>query len=207
MSKFNLVLGKLIYSFQTPMFLISIPWALEMGQFLFPPLDYLDNLGIWPRSLLGLVGLFLSPLLHGGFAHLTSNTFPFIFLFAAILYFYTRIAWRVFFFIYFMTNLAVWIMARPANHIGASGLVFGFSAFLFASGFFRRDFISLAISILVYFFYGSMWVGILPTNPYMSWEAHLSGAVAGAVAAWMYSDVRLDRGKGLNQQDPDQNLH
>ena len=74
-------------------------------------------------------------------------------------------------------------------------MVFGFASFLFFSGFFRKDMVSLIISLLVMFFYGSMWVGILPINPYMSYESHFAGAASGCVASWFYSEVKLRRDK------------
>lgn len=193
MDNINLALERILLSLQVPLYMISISWVLEMGQFLIPVLYVVDQFGIWPRDWVGLLGIFLSPFLHGGFAHLLSNTFPFIFLFAAILYFYQKIAWKVLAFIWFFTNIAVWLFARYANHLGASGLVFGFAAFLFFSGFFRKDFISLVVSLVVYIFYGSMAIGVLPLNPMMSYESHLAGAIGGSIAAYIYSDVKLRR--------------
>jgi len=41
---------------------------------------YPYKLGILPRNFSGLVGIFTSPLIHGGFSHLISNTAPLIFM-------------------------------------------------------------------------------------------------------------------------------
>ena len=37
---------------------------------------HLAALGVVPRSLSGLVGIFFAPFIHGSFAHLSSNTLP-----------------------------------------------------------------------------------------------------------------------------------
>ncbi|HCZ35986.1 MAG TPA: rhombosortase, partial [Cytophagales bacterium] len=36
-------------------------------------------LGIKPRTLEGLIGIFTAPMIHGGYMHLLSNTFPLLF--------------------------------------------------------------------------------------------------------------------------------
>ena len=77
----------------------------------------------------------------------------------------------------------VWLMARGANHIGASGLIYGQVAFLIASGWFRKNLKSVIIAVLIGFIYGGMVWGILPNQPGVSWEGHLFGAVSGVVAS------------------------
>ena len=85
--------------------------------------------------------------------------------------------------IWLFNNAWVWIAARPDEHIGASGLIYGFVCFMFFSGVLRPDRRLLAISFLVTFLYGSMVWGILPIKQSISWEAHLFGSLAGIVAA------------------------
>jgi membrane associated rhomboid family serine protease len=46
----------------------------------------------------------------------------------------------------------------------------------------------MAISLLVVFLYGSMIWGVLPIQPYISWESHLLGAIAGIILAIYYKD-------------------
>ena len=85
-----------------------------------------------------------------------------------------------------LTGILVWLIARPSYHIGASGLVYSFAAFLFASGIIRRNINLLAISMLVIFLYGSMVWGIFPYRPDMSWESHLMGLTIGVILAISY---------------------
>ena len=50
----------------------------------------------------------------------------------------------------------------------------------------RQDMRSIAVSLMVWFMYGSMIWGLLPIRPRMSWELHLTGAVLGVAMALVY---------------------
>jgi len=140
--------------------------------------------GIQPREQFGLIGIATSPLLHGSFSHLLSNTFPLLFLGSVLFFFYSRVANAVFIKCYLFTNILVWLVARDhTNHIGASGLVYGIAFFLISFGLFRRDVLSLLISVVIIFTYGGLVYGVLPNQPGVSWESHLFGAVVGVVVA------------------------
>ena len=85
------------------------------------------------------------------------------------------------------TGLFVWIGARDAWHIGASGMVYGLASFLFFSGIIRRYFRLIALSLLVVFLYGSMIWGMVPElYKNVSWESHMLGFVAGIIMAIVY---------------------
>jgi membrane associated rhomboid family serine protease len=144
----------------------------------------LSHLGIVPRTFQGLVGIFMAPLLHGDILHLISNTVPLLFLGSVLYFFYNAIGDIVFFRAYFWTNILVWLFAlRQANHIGASGVVYALAFFLIFFGIFRRDFLSLIISVVVLLFYGGVFYGILPGDPRVSWESHFAGAIVGISTA------------------------
>lgn len=148
--------------------------------------------GIVPRTLTGLIGIFTAPLLHGGIYHLLSNTVPLLFLGSIIFFFYEPIGKAVFFRSYFWTNILVWLFARPANHIGASGIVYSLAFFLIFFGIFRRDFLSLFISTVILLTYGGIFYGILPGDPYVSWESHFAGALVGLSTAITFSKKRIN---------------
>ena len=146
--------------------------------------------GIQPRDLFGLLGILFAPLLHGGLIHLVSNTIPLLFLGAVLFFYYDNLASFVFLRCYFITNLLVWFFARSSIHIGASGLIYGLASFLIAYGLLRRDFQSLFISIIVLLLYGSIFYGVLPSNPYISWESHLFGAMVGIWTAISFKNKK-----------------
>ncbi len=167
-----------------PFRLVFIMWLSFSIEF-FYGID-LGFLGIKPRTLEGLIGIFTAPMIHGDYMHLLSNTFPLLFLGSVLYFFYERIAGIVFFRSYFITNILVWVLSpRVSYHIGASGLIYGLAAFLICYGLLRLDFVSLIVSTLVFFIYGGVFLaGVLPADPRISWEAHLAGALVGVVTAF-----------------------
>ena len=130
-----------------------------------------------------LRGILLSPLLHGSFSHLMSNTFPLLLLggFVAIRGAKTLIG--VSLLVIVLGGLLVWIVGRPAIHIGASGLVFGYFGFLVAQGWYERSIVSIVIAVGVLLLYGGIIFGVLPQSGFISWEGHLFGLIAGVLAA------------------------
>jgi membrane associated rhomboid family serine protease len=150
----------------------------------------LSHFGIIPRNVIGLIGLFTGPMLHGGLNHLISNTIPLLFLGTVLFFFYERIGTVVFFRAYFWTNVLVWLFGRESNHIGASGVVYGLAFFLIFFGIFRRDFTSMMISVVVIMLYGGVIYGVLPTDPRVSWESHFAGALVGIYTAIGFSSKK-----------------
>jgi membrane associated rhomboid family serine protease len=90
--------------------------------------------------------------------------------------------------IYLIGGILLWCLGREAYHIGASGLIYGLASFLFVSGVIRRVRSLMAIALLVVFLYGSMVWGLLPLDVKVSFEAHITGAVAGVILALVYRD-------------------
>jgi membrane associated rhomboid family serine protease len=140
-----------------------------------------------PRTFEGLAGIVFSPLVHISYFHLLSNLFPLLCLGTAVYWFYGGIANAVFLRCYFVPQVLVWIFARQNAHVGASGLVYGLAFFLIFLGFFRKDFKSLFISIVILLFFGGLFYGVLPNQMGISWESHLAGAIAGAMSAFEFS--------------------
>jgi membrane associated rhomboid family serine protease len=178
------VFGSSVVPFRL-VFLMWVTFYLEVMVGL--PLSWL---GIIPRTLRGLIGIFTAPMLHGDLLHLVSNTIPLLFLGSVLFFFYGRIGGHVFLRSYFYTNILVWLFARPANHIGASGLVYGLAFFLIFFGLFRRDFLSLFISTIVLLLYGGVFYGVLPSDPRVSWESHFAGALVGISTAITFSKTK-----------------
>jgi len=96
---------------------------------------------------------------------------------------YPKTAKKVFVLSILVTGLLVWLFARSANHIGASGLLYCLLAYIFLSGFLRKDIQSVGISLVIAFFYGSLIFGIIPDKQHISWESHLFGLITGVLLA------------------------
>jgi membrane associated rhomboid family serine protease len=175
---------RLFFSILYPFLFVAILWCIRIYE--NTTQVELSYYGLYPRTIHGLLGILTTPLLHADNNHLWSNTLPLLILGSVMFYFYRAIAFQVFGWVYIMTGIWVWVMAQPAYHIGASGLVYGFVTFLFFSGVFRKDTRLLAISMFVAFLYGSILYGIFPLVKGMSWESHLMGALAGVITAYHF---------------------
>lgn len=143
----------------------------------------LAPLGVRPGSANGLVGVVTAPLVHASAGHLLGNSLPLLVLGTAMLFGTPRAARIALPAIWLGAGIGVWLFARPAVHIGASGLAYGMMFFVFVAGIARRDRRSVALALIVFFLHGGMIWGVLPLEPGISFEYHLAGAVVGLVCA------------------------
>lgn len=180
--KNNPVLTSLKYSF----IFIAIFWAVELIQFIGVDLV---TWGIYPRSIAGLPGILTSPFLHGDFQHLIANTIPFFLLSFFLFLFYKKRAASFLILIWLMTGILTWLIGRSSWHIGASGVIYGLATFLVFGGILSRNWKLILVSIVVIVLYSGLAWGILPGDARISWEGHLSGAIAGILIAVMYKRV------------------
>ncbi len=159
-------------------------WAVFFLEFILP-FD-LTSFAVVPRTLTGLVGIPAMPFLHASFLHIFSNTLS-LFILLVLLAGSRADSWKVVVEIVLLGGVLLWLFGRPANHIGASGLISGLIAFLIVSGLLERRFVPLVISVGVIFFYGgSLLLGVVPRlGSHISWDGHLFGAVAGGVIAYL----------------------
>jgi len=167
-----------------PLILVVVMWIIRIVESLFD-ID-LGFLGVHPLSLEGLPGIVFMPFVHGSYSHIFANTVPFLVLGTALFYFYRGISLRVLIGIWFLSGLWTWFGGRESWHIGASGIIYGLSSFLFLSGVIRKDNRLAALSLIVAFLYGSLIWGVIPDfypEKNISWEGHLGGLVGGIIMA------------------------
>ena len=175
---------KLKQSFVWAIIFVSALWIIKLIE---TGLDIdFSRFGIYPGEAQGLIGILITPFIHKDFTHLFSNSVPLVVLGTGILYLYRNASIRVFAWIYIFSGLGVWVFARPAFHIGASGLVYGFVFFIFFCGVLRKEPPAIALALIVTFLYGSIIWGVLPLQTDLSWESHLSGSITGIVCAIFY---------------------
>lgn len=163
----------------------------------------LAHYGLRPKHLDGLIGIFTAPLLHSGAEHLFSNTLPLVVSLTTVLYLYPRSAMRAIPIIWMGSGLLAWMIGRESLHFGASGFIYGLLAYVFISGILRLDMRSVAVSVMVWFLYGSMIWGVLPIRPNMSWELHLGGAILGVAMAIVYRRWDMAPVKRYSWEDDD----
>jgi membrane associated rhomboid family serine protease len=160
----------------------AVMWVVEVADQVAD--GRLDSYGIVPRSVDGLDGVAFAPFLHAGWDHLIGNTIPFLVLgFAIALGGIARVA-AVTVIVAVVGGLGTWLVA-PANtvHIGASGIVFGFAAYLVARGIYSRSAVQIAVGLVVLAVWGTTLLrGLVPEDG-ISWQGHLFGAIGGVLAA------------------------
>jgi len=164
--------------------LVAIFWVVELVDLFVISSYSFDRFGIIPRNIIGLRGIFFAPFLHGNLPHLIANTVPFLSLGWLTMLQETSDFWRVTGITMLVGGLGVWLIGQTGSiHIGASILIFGYLGFLLFRGYFQRNTPSIALSIIVGVFYGSLIWGVLPTRAGISWEGHLFGFIGGVIAA------------------------
>lgn len=178
--KKNLISVLAFVGFTWVVYLINLPLQLS-------PYN-LNQFGLEPRTLHGLIGIFTMPFLHDGFNHLIGNTVPLVVL-LSMLAFTRQNPKRIILCLTVMSGVMLWVLGRHKIHVGASGLIYALAVYLMAAGFFERKIASAITAILVVILYGSLFWGLLPTaGQYVSWEGHLLGAVAGGFFAAMTTE-------------------
>jgi membrane associated rhomboid family serine protease len=163
----------------------------------------LYNYGLQPRKIIGIIGIFTMPFIHGDVIHILSNTFPFLILLTLLNFNYSEISIKVLKGIYLISGCLIWCFAdldentsHVSYHIGASGIIYGLSGFLFFSGIIRKRKDLFAVSLLVTFLYGTLIWGVFPENfqraihyisskDRISWEGHLFGFLSGSILAFL----------------------
>lgn len=164
--------------------LIWLVFVLNIAGLLGP--DF-SQLGVLPRELKGLRGVIFSPFIHSSVSHILSNTLPLLILIWFLFYFYSKIAFSTFAYLWILSGFFTWIIGRGYYHVGASGLVFSIMFFLFFSGVFRKSRQLIAVSLVVAFIYGSTVWSIFPfaelVDASISWEGHLAGTLSGLITA------------------------
>lgn len=149
--------------------------------------------GLRPRSPDGILDMLTFPLLHANLAHLFSNTLPliifgFLVLLSGIRVFATALALS-----WLCSGAVVWLIGSNTT-VGASGLVFGLFSFLLVRGFINRSWWQILLSVVLFLSYGGILLGILPSvASFVSWQAHLGGAIGGVIAALLLGTSRTGR--------------
>lgn len=172
------------------LFCLALMWGIEIIDLVLKLTGKgtLDALGIRPRNLGGLLGLFTAPLLHGGFAHLISNSIPFFVLGGVALMSGIVTFSKVTLLVAVVGGLTTWLLGTPGSvHIGASGLVFGYLGFVIFRGIFSQRPKWLVLGLVTGFIYLGLLFSLLKVKRGISWTGHLGGFLAGVFAARVVS--------------------
>lgn len=191
----------LIHIFLPILTILAAMWAVQVISVLTG--SWLrDTLGLVPRDPSGLPGIIFTPLLHSGWSHLIGNSLSWLFL-GFMVALVTRRFVPITASIWLLSGVLLWIGGTTGVHIGASGVIYGFAAFLITYGWAQRRPLAVIVAVVVALLHGlSMVAGMLPFNSLdVSWTGHLFGAVAGVlVALWETRTVRQKRQKKKAQK-------
>ena len=175
----------------------------------------LDDNGIRPLESDGLWGILFAPLLHANWPHLFANTVPALVLgFLVTLAGLSRFVWATAI-IWIVGGFGTWLIGNmgsacgETDHIGASGLIFGWLTFLLVFGFFIRSGSHIFIGLLVLVLYGGVLWGAVPVLNVcggVSWQGHLCGGIAGVLAAYLLSSPER-KARELRRRGPQPSLN
>jgi membrane associated rhomboid family serine protease len=138
--------------------------------------------------------------LHANLAHLCGNLVSLAVLLAFMLTFHSQKLIVDVILIAVVGGLLLWLFGRAAVHIGASGLIYGLAGFMIAAGISQRRFIEVVGALAVAVLYGnSLFWGLLPLHPGISWDGHLAGAVGGAIVGLTISTTPRPNSTSINR--------
>jgi membrane associated rhomboid family serine protease len=142
-------------------------------------------LGIIPRKIYGLFGIFFAPFLHANFNHLFFNTIPLLVLSAFILvngmpYFILATL-----LITLISGVLIWLFAKPGLHVGASAVVTGYWGLLVTGIYQEGSATTILLGVVSLYYFAGIFFGIFPTKRGVSWEGHLFGLLAGIATAFI----------------------
>lgn len=182
-------------AFATMVLVVALLWSIEIVN-VATGYWFTHHLGVRPRSLGGLWGILFAPLLHASIGHLVSNTVPLVILgFVGLVgnqgrfLGATAIAWVV-------SGLGYWLIGGSHTvGVGASGVVYGWCAYLIARGWIAHKLGQALVGVIVLAFYGVhlIWAALPLVSGPIAWQAHLFGAAAGLLSATLLDAGRPER--------------
>ncbi len=144
--------------------ILALMWAVELVDVL--TLNSLDYFGIQPRQTEDLPNILVAPFLHFGWGHLIGNSIPFLVL-GVLTYLAGVVRWVVTSLTTVVSSgMAAWLLS-PVGTItaGASGVIFGWLAYLLVRGIFTGKPGQIAIAVVVFMLYGSVLWGVSRRRP------------------------------------------
>lgn len=180
-------LNLIITQTQNNMTVLAVILIILWGMFLITSLDknLLYVLGITPRHLRGLTGIIFAPLVHLNFNHIFFNSIPLVVLSNFILingvYYYLVVTVLI----ALLSGICIWCFAKRATHVGASGVITGYWAFLVVNIYQSGSVTTFILGLLSVYYFAGIFFGIFPQKKGVSWESHLFGLLAGIATSYI----------------------
>lgn len=161
---------------------VGVVWAVHLVNSVLG--HALDAFGVVPRTLGGLLGIVVAPLLHASWGHLIHNTISFLMIGWILMLRNRRDVYWVGLLAALTAGIGTWLVgAAHSVHIGASGLIFGLLGYLLSRGVFEKRIWPILGTLVGLFFFAGSLRGLFPGVPGISWEGHLFGFLGGILAA------------------------
>jgi membrane associated rhomboid family serine protease len=142
--------------------------------------------GILPEHLSRLPDIFTAPFLHVSWQHIEGNSVPLFVLGVLAAYRSLKRFLLASLIIAVTSGLAVWLFqASDELTVGASGLIFGYFAYVLVRGFFDRSMVDIVVGLVAGALYWTILAVAIPGTPGVSWIDHAGGLVGGVLAAWL----------------------
>ncbi len=144
---------------------------------------YID-FAIYPWDITHVSGIFLGSFLHASLAHFMGNMVSLFFL-SLLFFIQFPTQWFRFWLIQWpISSILLFFLGIPGSaHIGSSIWIYSFASFLITTGIVHRNKQSLSIMFMVLLWFGGFFWGLLPIDPEVSWQGHISGAIVGLLLA------------------------
>lgn len=175
-------------AFVTMCGIVVVLAAIELVNYLTPNHDQLDRAaGIVPRSVSHLDGILFAPFLHVSWLHLYGNAIALLLTGTFVMASGVRRFLWVTAFIALVSGLGAWLITDSGYVVGASGVIFGWVAFLLVRGVVERTWWTIVVALLIGGLYGwQIYSAVVPSDPNISWQGHLFGLIGGVVAAVLF---------------------
>ncbi len=166
-----------------PALILAFLWCISIVNWMNH--SFLRVLGVYPRHLAGVPGIFLSPFIHANADHLFFNSVPLFLLMAFLLamvgqtYFSEVSAWII-----IVSGALTWLVGRKAVHIGASGVIMGYWTYILAYTWHHPSLNAVIMSAIMLYYLAGLVLSLFPSSEKVSWEGHCCGAIAGIIVAY-----------------------
>ena len=178
----------LVNQTQTNLPILGVIVIVLWGVFLMTSIEKpLLMLGIIPRRIYGLPGIFFAPLLHANFNHLFFNMIPMVVLSNFLLINGLNYFLTVTLAITFLSGVLIWCFAKPGLHIGASALITGYWGLLVSNIYQQATTMSIILGLISMYYFAGILYGVFPGEKGVSWQGHLFGLIAGLITGYMFA--------------------
>lgn len=141
-------------------------------------------LGVYPRSISGLLGIATFSFAHGSWTHLISNSLPF-FMLSLLVAYSVRLQGLIMVWILggLGSGLGVWLFSSADLVVGASGIVFALIGFVLGRIYFQPTVQNAVLAVMALFMYSGALYSLFSFQEGVSWVGHASGLVAGIISS------------------------